>query len=68
MKYTIKGSIGKQELLEGFAQILNSLEDAGVNEFRGVNIYFNTCVSGVTVFPLRFHLEEGRRLPQIRMY
>lgn len=52
MRYKFKGPVGKQELLEEFAEVLNSLEDAGVNEFKGVNLYFNTYVSGVKVTPL----------------
>ena len=47
MRYKFKGSVGKQELLEKLAEVLNSLEDAGVNEFQGVNLYFNPCISGV---------------------
>ncbi|EGR4260834.1 hypothetical protein DDM98_10065 [Vibrio cholerae] len=51
MRFKFKGSVGKQELLEKFAEVLNSLEDAGVNEFQGVNLYFNPCISGVKVIP-----------------
>ncbi|AUW07352.1 hypothetical protein [Vibrio campbellii] len=51
MRLTINGAVGKQELLESFSRLLNSLEDAGVNEFKGVNLYFNTYISGKKVFP-----------------
>jgi hypothetical protein len=46
MKLTIKGSIGKQELIQQLINTLNTLEDAGVEEYMGVNIYFNPVVAG----------------------
>ena len=49
MKLTIKGSIGKQELIQQLINTLNTLntlEDAGVEEYVGVNIYFNPVVAG----------------------
>ncbi|MFA0080141.1 hypothetical protein AB4427_18730 [Vibrio artabrorum] len=51
MRYKFDGSVGKQEILEKFSEVLNSLEDAGVNEFQGVNLYFNPCISGQKVRP-----------------
>lgn len=51
MKIKIDGRIGKKEMLQAFAQVLNSLEAIGVNDFKGVNLYFNPYVSGVKVVP-----------------
>ena len=49
MHLKIQGNVGKQELLETLAGLINSLEDAGVTDFRGVNIYLNPYVCGVKV-------------------
>lgn len=59
MRLKIKGNVGKQEMLESFAQLINSLEDAGVNEFKGVNLYFTPYVSGERVQPLFNGIEAG---------
>lgn len=51
MKLNIKGNVGKQEILEALASTLNSLEEIGVEEFKGVNIYFNAYLDGKKVIP-----------------
>lgn len=52
MRLTIEGSVGKQEILESLAQLLNALENAGADDFNGVSIQFSTCVEGQKVLPL----------------
>lgn len=52
MKLRIDGTVGKQEILEAVAQLLNSLEDAGVDEFRAVNFYITPMRGGLNVKPL----------------
>lgn len=52
MKLRIDGTVGKQEILEAVAQLLNSLEDAGVDEFRAVNFYVTPMRDGLNVKPL----------------
>jgi hypothetical protein len=51
MKANIKGSVGKKEILEFLARCLNTLEDAGVTDFKGVNLYFNPYIAGNKVTP-----------------
>ena len=51
MKIKIKESVGKQEILEFISKALNTLEEAGVDEFKGVNFYFNPYASGEKVVP-----------------
>lgn len=58
MKLKIRGSVGKQEIIESISRLINSLEDAGVNEFYGLNLYFNARSSGQKVVPL-FNGEQG---------
>lgn len=51
MKLTIHGKVGKQEILESIANALNTLEEAGVQEYSGLNLYFNAYSSGLKVVP-----------------
>lgn len=51
MKINIKENVGKQEIIEFISEALNTLEKAGVDEFKGVNFYFNPYVSGEKVVP-----------------
>ncbi|MFS1430191.1 hypothetical protein LMH73_024530 [Vibrio splendidus] len=51
MKITFSGNKTKKELLESFAKVLNSLDDAGVTDFFGVTIFINTASGGSRVIP-----------------
>lgn len=51
MNIKIAGAVGKQEILEFLAMALNTLEKAGVDEFKGVNIYVPSYASGEKVVP-----------------
>jgi len=51
MNIKIAGAVGKQEILEFLAMALNTLEKAGVDEFKGVNLYVSSYVSGERVVP-----------------
>ncbi|MCY9861392.1 hypothetical protein OTK49_02525 [Vibrio coralliirubri] len=52
MRLKIEGAVGKQEILEAVAQLLNTLEESGAEEFRFVNLYLNPMQSGETVKPI----------------
>ncbi|WP_318493348.1 hypothetical protein [Photobacterium leiognathi] len=41
MKINFKGYVSKQEILENLAKTLNTLEDAGVNNYAGVEVYLS---------------------------
>lgn len=56
MNIKITGAVGKQEILELLAKALNTLEEAGVDEFKGVNLYVTPYVSGEEVVP---QIENG---------
>ena len=49
MKISIKGHVGKQEILEKIAAALNSMEDMGADCFNGVNFYFNVIKDSTVV-------------------
>lgn len=49
MRLKIKGKVGQQEILEFISSMLNSVEAAGVEEYQGVNFYFNCCKDGKSV-------------------
>lgn len=46
MKLSIKGRVGQQEILELISKTLNMLEHLGVEEYQGVNFYFNPYKDG----------------------
>lgn len=50
MKLNIKGKVGQQEILEFLSKNLNRLEDLGVEEYQGVNLYFHCYRDGEKVF------------------
>ena len=58
MQIRINGRIGKQEILEQLASVLNYLEDAGVSDFMGFDLNIDTYSQGEKVIPL----VNGKRL------
>lgn len=51
MKIKISGNVGRQEILEIVSAALKELEDAGVEEYKAVNLYFTPYVSQEKVVP-----------------